>query len=155
MLFGSSMPQYLNAITIATTQVIANTGATSIFIMEEADVDNKHIAENPFTINLTDRKKVLSTHVCDINILGLPMMLTEHIDPSLKVALLIGMICPLCKAGCKVSFNNEKCDVIFNNKVILTGYKDPSTDLWTLPLPMGKMWTTPTLGAVTTTPTLP
>ena len=47
-------------------------------------------------------------------------MLTGHIVPSLKVALLIG-ICPLCKAGCKVLFDNEKCDVIFINKVILMG----------------------------------
>jgi hypothetical protein len=80
-------------------------------------------------------------------------MLTGHIVPSLKVALLIG-IRPLCKAGCKVVFDNEKCEVIFNNKVILTGHKDPSMDLWTLPLPTGRMWTSPTSDAVTT-PTLP
>ena len=59
------MPQYLNAITITTHQAIADTGATSIFIMEGADVDNKRIAENPLTINLPDGKKVLSSHVCD------------------------------------------------------------------------------------------
>jgi hypothetical protein len=93
--------QYLNAITITTTQAIADTGATSIFIMEGADVDNKRIAENPLTINLPDGKKVLSSHVCDINIPGLPTMLTGHIIPSLKVTSLIG-IRPLCKAGCKV-----------------------------------------------------
>ena len=117
MLFGSPMPQYLNAITIATNQAIANTGATSIFIMEGADVDNKRIAKKPLTINLPDGKQVVSTHVCDIYIPGLPTMLTGHIVPSLKVASLIG-IRPLCKAGCKVVFDNEKCEVIFNNKVI-------------------------------------
>jgi hypothetical protein len=53
-----------------------------------------------------------------------------------------------------VVFNNEKCEVIFNNKVILTGHKDPSTDLWTLTLPTKRMWTSPTLDAVTT-PTSP
>jgi hypothetical protein len=144
MLFGSPMPQYLNAITIATNQAIANTGATSIFIMEGADVDNKHIATDPLTVNLPDGKKVVSTHVCDIKI----PMLTGHIVPSLKVASLIG-IRPLCKAGCKVVFNNDKCEVIFSNKVILTGHKDPSMDLWTLPLPMGRMWTSPISDAVT------
>ena len=133
MLFGSPMPQYLNAITIATNQAIADTGATSIFIMEGADVDNKRIATDPLTINLPDGKKVVSTHVCDIKIPGLvPTMLTGHIIPSLKVASQIG-IRLLCKAGCKVVFNNEKCEVIFNNKVILTEHKDPSADLWTLP----------------------
>jgi hypothetical protein len=147
------MPQYLNAITIATNQVITNAGATSIFNMEGADVDNKCIAKDPLTINLPDGKKVVSTHVCDIKIPSLPTMLTGRIVPSLKVTSLIG-IRPLCEAGCKVVFENEKCEVIFNNKVILMGHKDPSTDLWTLPLPTGRMWTSPTSDAVTT-PTSP
>ncbi len=46
-LFGHPMPQYLNALTIDTNQAIANTGATSIFIMEGADVDNKRPATLP------------------------------------------------------------------------------------------------------------
>ncbi len=37
-LFGAPTPQYLNAITIATSQAIADTGATSIFIMEGTPV---------------------------------------------------------------------------------------------------------------------
>ncbi len=114
-MFGSPMPQYLNAITIATNQAIANTGATFILIMEGANVDNKGIAKDQLTINFPDGKKVVSTHVCDINIPGLPTMLTGHIVPSLKVVSLIG-IRPLCKAGCKVVFDNEKCEVIFSNK---------------------------------------
>ncbi len=72
--------------------------------------------------------------MCDINILGLPTTLTGHIVPSLTIASLIG-IRPLCKAGCRVTFDNTKCDVIFKGKVILRVFKDPSTDLWTLPIP--------------------
>ncbi len=53
-LLGNPMPQYLNAITIATNQAIANTGATSILIMAGMDVDNKHLAVKPLTINLPD-----------------------------------------------------------------------------------------------------
>ncbi len=55
-LFGHPMPQYLNALTIATNQAIADTGATSIFIMEGADVDNKCPAMLPLTINFPDGK---------------------------------------------------------------------------------------------------
>jgi hypothetical protein len=77
-------------------------------------------------------------------------MLTGHIIPSLTVASLIG-IRPLYKAGCKVLFDDEKCEVIFDNKVFLTGYKDASTDFWTLPLPTKKMRTTQTSAE----PTLP
>jgi hypothetical protein len=133
MLFGSPMPQYLNALTIATNQAIADMGATSIFIMEGADVNNKCPATVPLTINLPDGKRVQSTHVCDIRIPGLLTVLTGHIVPSLRIASLIG-IRPLCKAGCKVIFDNKKCDVVFDGVVILRGFKDPSTNLWTLPI---------------------
>ncbi len=40
----------------------------------------------------------------------------------------------LCKAGCKVVFDNKKCEVCYENKIILRGYKDLTTDLWTLPI---------------------
>jgi hypothetical protein len=110
--------------------------------MEGAAVDNKRIVVSPLTIYLPDGKKIQSTHVCDINIPGLPTTLTGHIVPPLTIASLIG-IRPLCNAGCKVIFDNKKCDVIFNRKVILRGFKDPSTDLWTLPIPNGTVGTTP------------
>jgi hypothetical protein len=117
-LFANPMPQYLNAITIATNQAIADTGATSIFIMADADVDNKRLAVKPLTINLPDGTQIQPTHVCNILIPGLPTVLTGHIVPSLSIASLIG-IRALYKAGCKVIFDNEKCDVMFNGIVIL------------------------------------
>jgi hypothetical protein len=61
-------------------------------------------------------------------------VLTGHIVPSLSIASLIG-IRPLCKAGCKVIFDNKICDMMFHGVVILRGNKDPSTDLWALPIP--------------------
>jgi hypothetical protein len=133
-LFGNPMPQYLNALTIATNQAISDTGTTSIFIMEGANVDNKHPATKPLTINLPDGKQIQSTHVCDIQIPGLPAVLMGHIVPSLSIASLIG-IRPLSKAGCKVIFDNKKCDVMFNGVVILRNFENPSTNLWTLPIP--------------------
>jgi hypothetical protein len=61
-------------------------------------------------------------------------VLTGHIVPSLSIASLIG-IRPLCKVGCKFIFDNKKCNVVFDKVVILCGFKDPSTNLWTLPIP--------------------
>ena len=75
-------------------------------------------------------------HVCDIKILGLPQLSTCHIVPLLKIASLI-RIRPLCKAGCKVVFDDKKCEVWYNNKVILTGSNDPAINLWTLSIPQG------------------
>jgi hypothetical protein len=37
----------------------------------------------------------------------------------------------LCKAGCCVMFDDDQCNINYNGKVILHGYIDPSTDLWT------------------------
>ena len=122
-----------HTLAIAASQAIADTGATSIFVMEGTDVLNKRASTKPLTINLPDGRQVQSTHICDIAIPGLPTKLIGHIVPDLKVASLFG-IRVLCKAGCKVIFDIDKCDVYYQNKIILRGQKDPSTDLWTLPI---------------------
>ena len=70
-------------------------------------------------------------------------------SPKLAIASLFG-IRVLCKAGCTVTFNNDKCNIHFEDKLILRGYKDPSTDLWTLPITPKKVWTTP--GTTTRSP---
>ena len=138
---GDASHEQLNALTIATTHAIADTGATSIFIMDGVDVVNKRVAPNPLRINLPDGRQVKSTHTCDIDIPGLPTVLTGHVVPHLAVASLIG-IRPLCKAGCIVTFDNDKCDVRYNGKIILRGLKDPASDLWTLPINPKDMRTT-------------
>jgi hypothetical protein len=71
--------------------------------------------------------------MCDIRINGLPVVLTGHIIPDLSIALLFG-IRVLPEAGCEVTFTHDECVVHYNNKIILRGEKDPSMDLWTLPL---------------------
>jgi hypothetical protein len=76
---------------------------------------------------------VRSTHICDVEIPGLPHVLEGHIVPALNVASLIS-IRILCKVGCRVVFTDTACYVKYNGKIILRGTKDPSTDLWVLPL---------------------
>jgi hypothetical protein len=123
----------VNAITTAKSHAIADTGATSIFVMKGTPVKNIRKSDNPITISLPDGGKVTSTHICDIHIQGLPTVLTGHIVLGITMASLIG-IRILCKAGCKVVFDDEKCEVFYKNNIILRGYKDPTTDLWTLPI---------------------
>ena len=111
-----------------------DTGATAIFIMEGTPVGKKRIAMKPLTINLPNGTKIKSTHCCDITIPGLPKILTGHIVPSLSIASLIG-VRVLCDAGCTVTFCKKHCDIIYNGKtIILKGLKDPTTNLWTIPL---------------------
>ena len=113
---------------------VADTGATSVMIMKKTpNMKNVRQATHPLTINLPDGTMVKSTHICDLKIPGLPYVLEGHIVPDLTVASLIG-IRILCKMGCTVLFTDTACYVRYQGKVILTGYKDPSTDLWVLPI---------------------
>ncbi len=102
----------------------------------------------PLVVNLPDGTVVRSTHVCDYEIPRLPTLLEAYVVPDLTVALLIG-IRALCKAGCAVIFTDKMCSVKYGGKVILRGYKDPSTDLWILPITpdkvcqQGKLQTSP------------
>jgi hypothetical protein len=72
-----------------------------------------------------------SKHVCNVTIPGLPTVLMGYIMPDVTSASLFG-IRVLCKAGCTVVFNDNKCQVIYNRKIIHTGYKDPASKIWTL-----------------------
>jgi hypothetical protein len=101
--------------------------------MDDIDIANKRVASKPLTIHLPDGCKVKSTQIYNIVITGLPTVLMGHIVPDLALALLVG-IRPICKVGCRVIFDKDKCDVEFEGKVILRRYKDLSTDFWTLPI---------------------
>jgi hypothetical protein len=128
-LFGAPRHKSLQKMSHA----IMGTGATAIFIMEGTPVENKRIATKPLTINLPDGSKIRSSHCCDVTILGLLVILTGHIVPSLSIASLIG-VRVLCNAGCKVTFCKDHCDIIYNDKIILQGRKDPATDIWIIPI---------------------
>ncbi len=101
--------------------------------MDSTPVINKWPTTRPLQVALVDGCQVMSTHMCDIQINGLPMTLTGHIIPNLSIASPFG-IQILMEAGCDVTFTKGDCIVKYNGKIILRDEKDPSTDLWTLPL---------------------
>jgi hypothetical protein len=138
---------------IAPTHAVADTGATSIFVMAGTPANNICMATKPTHISLFDGKKIVSTHICDVDIPGLPHKLIGHIVPEMKMASLLG-ICILCKAGCEVIFDDEKCRVNFRGNTILMGYKDPASNLWMLPILRGEggLWTTPRSDSVVSEP---
>jgi hypothetical protein len=102
-------------------------------VMGGTPMKNIHPATHPLNINLPDGKVVKLLHVCNLKVSGLPCVLKGHIVPDLIVASLIG-IRILCKVGCIVVFTDAACYVMYNGEVILTGHKDPSTNLWVLPI---------------------
>jgi hypothetical protein len=117
--------------TIDTHHAVADTGATSILVMKDTPMKNIRPTTNPLNINLPDGTIVKSTHMCNLEIPGLPHVIEGHIVLELTVASLVG-IQILCKLGCTVVFTDTACYVCYQGKLILTGYKDPSTDLWVL-----------------------
>jgi hypothetical protein len=129
----SSVPHHALGMMIGPSLAIADTGATSLFLTEGAPCSNKRQAPHPISVMLPDGKRIHSSHICDVHIPGLPTVLTGHIMPDMTTASLFG-IRILCKARCKVTFDDDKCQVFYNDKVILTGHKDPISDLWTLPI---------------------
>jgi hypothetical protein len=100
--------------------VVANMGATLLFLTKGAPCQNKHHAINLVIITLLDRCKIKSMHVCDVMIPGLPTVLMGHIMPDMTTASIFGTRVSW-KAGCQVLFDDDKCQVIFNGTVILTG----------------------------------
>ena len=136
--FSSFAPQQESkwayaALTIASNEAIADSGATQIFVMDGIPVHNRQKTTCLLKVALADGRRVMSTHMCDIIIPGLPTTLVSHIVPELSIASLFG-IRVLTAAGCTVKFDTEKCVVKYNGNIILTGIKDPTTDLWTLPI---------------------
>jgi hypothetical protein len=121
------------SVTLKTKDAIADSGATQIFIMENTLVVNKCATQSPLKVALADGRIVYSTHKCNVHIVGLPTILTGHIILELSIALLFG-IKVLIEAGCKVHFNKHACTVWYDNKIILDGGKDETTDLWILPV---------------------
>jgi hypothetical protein len=124
---------YAALTSIASNEAIADSGAAQIFIMDGTPDHNKRKTTCPLNGALADSCRAMSTHMCNIVIPGLPTTLIGHIVPELSIALLFG-IRVLTEAGCKIKFDNKKCVVQYNGKIILIGMKDPTTDLWTLPI---------------------
>ncbi len=115
-----------------TAATIADSGATQIFVMEGTNIINRCRTTRPLKVTLADGRQVVSTHMCNIYIDGLPFFLTGHIilDLSIPSIFRIGV---LTEVGCDITFDKHKCTVQYNGKIILTGDKDPTTDLWPFP----------------------
>jgi hypothetical protein len=62
----------LGSVELPTKDAIPNSGATQIFVMEGTPVKNKWCTSCPLKVTLVDRHQVMTTHVCDIYIPGLP-----------------------------------------------------------------------------------
>jgi hypothetical protein len=109
-------PHHALGMLVGPSLAIADTGATSLFLTKGAPCLNKHRATTPILVALPDGNKIFSLHICDVAIPGLPTVLMGHIMPDMTTASLLG-IPILCKAGCKVVFDDKNCQEIFKDNV--------------------------------------
>ncbi len=108
--------------------------------MESPPIVNQQCATCPLQVLLANGHQVMSTHMCDVHIEGLPVTLTGHIIPELSLALLFG-IRVLTEVGCEVHFDKLTCAIWYNKKMILQRGKDKATDSWMLPIVTQSMTT--------------
>jgi hypothetical protein len=78
-----------NTSLIKPIHAVTNTGATSVFVLEGTPCKTKRLAENPITISLPTVTKFTWTHICNIEIPGLPFTLEGHIKPEMKMVSLL------------------------------------------------------------------
>ena len=141
----------VSGIKIAVDMAIADAGATSHFVLPGAPIKNQRVATNPLVINLPDGDVLRSSHVGKLDIPALPHKArVAHIVPGLAHSSLVS-IKMLCDAGCKVEYDDEECTVRYGNSVVWEGVREPSTELWVLPLTGARP--AATTGLPTPTPT--
>ena len=113
-----------------------DSGTSSHFLLTEAPVLNKIIAQNPIDIRLPDGSQVQSSHIGELDNPHLPATLrTCHIVPGLASHPLIWVI-KLSNAGREITFTKfgTGVEVRYRNRLIWTGKKCTQTGLWMVPL---------------------
>ena len=85
-------------------------------------------------MNFIDGETLQSTHTGNLDLLWLPKeAMPSHVLPVLSYTSLVS-IKMLCDAGCKVSYNKEKCLIFYRNKLLWQGTHEPLTRFCILPL---------------------
>jgi hypothetical protein len=113
---------------------LSDSGASSHFIVDGANVINKQIDSNPITITLPDGATLQSTHTCNVNIPWLRDAATRaRIVPGLAHSSLLSTA-SFCDAGYTVTFDAQVCQIFDGEELVLEGGRDATTNLWRLPL---------------------
>ena len=117
-------------------QAIADAGATRNFILPGSLLNNIQRATRPLVISLPDGKTLKYTYTGNLDLPWPPKASTRaHVVTGLSQTSSVS-IKMLCDAY-KVSYNKEKCLILYNNTILWQGKQEPSTRFWILPLSTG------------------
>ncbi len=113
---------------------LSDSGASSHFIVNGANVINKQLDRNPITITLPDGATLQSTHTCNVNIPWLQDEATRaRIVPGLAHSSLLSTA-SFCDAGYTVTFDAQVCQIFDKEELVLEGGHNAAPNLWSLPL---------------------
>jgi hypothetical protein len=117
-----------------TQYAIADTGCTGHFLIMDSPCTNEAPTANGIHVTLPNRQVIRSTRTCDIDQPQLPLGARQaHKFPHLAHPLL--SISQLCDHGCVATFNNTEVRITdASAKLVMRGLRDPTTNLWTIPL---------------------
>ena len=112
---------------------ILDSGATNHYLQSSAPVKitkpSTHIH-----VNLPDGNIIQSSHECSLDHPVLSQQANKaFIFPKLQLSNLIS-VDQLCDDNCTVTFSKTNAIVSKNNETILTGQRNPTNGMWTLPL---------------------
>lgn len=109
---------------------IADTGASAHFVPSSTNAVTT--STRCVTVGLPNGATIQSHQTTPLDIASVPIAAaTAHVMPELTRGLV--SIGQLCDADCTAAFTKELCTVRHHDNVILSGPRDHSSGLWTLP----------------------
>ena len=123
------------------TSIIADSGASGHYLAVKNKPEKIWKAKIPITVKLPNGERLQNTHECHLNI---PLLNTSaklaRIFPGIQHSLL--SLGQLCDGGCKIHLDAKIVQVIFNEQVIMTGYRNHNNKLWEVDLENNSINTT-------------
>ena len=115
---------------------ILDSGCTNHYFPPNFPVKNIKPTSTGINVTLPDSSTIKSTHTASLPIPSLNDNATKvHIFPNLHSALL--SVGQLCDSDCSVTFKQKNvCIYNSKNELITTGWRDPSSGMYKIPLPI-------------------
>eukprot|EP00956_Cyclotella_meneghiniana_P022201 scaffold41617_cov75-Cyclotella_meneghiniana.AAC.6 len=101
-----------------TSYAILDSGASGNYLTEKAPTENKRAIHDQIRVTLPDGTTLKSSHQCSIQ--------NKQLPPKAREAYII--------PGCKIQFQKDNCNIIYNNTIVMKGYKNANNGLWYVPL---------------------
>ena len=116
-------------------ETCADTGATGHFFTTALPISNLRPTTHPIAIRNPNGSLMHSTHEAELDLPQLPLLARRvHIVPELQSRSLLS-IAQLCDADCKATFTRSDVHIHHNGTCILSGQRDPATQLWHVNVP--------------------